>query len=459
MSPARTVASVLGFVLLVGYGAAAVGQTIERPPRSVGGLFGGRRPPQAGTTQELTLTFDVLGGFDDNLSPEGRSLATDPLAPRESGYTGVAAGELRYWRGSATRYIDASGRAHVTTYSELFDEPLVGGEATVEAVSQGHGRWGFNGTAGLDYRPTFMLGTFGGIGEVVADLAPASDPTNGVSELRSLRTTATGTVDRQWSRRQRTTFGYDFSRQQFLDRDGLDSRLHGGRLSHSWEIVRNTSVRTSYAYSDQQMEEHTGGVRPLRAHSAELGLEYRRRISPTRTMVLSAAGGATRIRTEAALDETPFGYTAPSASLSARLDLVRTWSVSGDLRRNVTVLEGLSQQSFVTYAGALRVGGQFGERLGLAISAGLSKAEAPEGQSGSFENLNGMLQFDYTMTRWISLVASYAYYDHLLRGITGIPEGFPRRFERNSVRLGVSIGLPLFGSFAPPEEGRGQGTN
>jgi hypothetical protein len=42
---------------------------------------------------------------------------------------------------------------------------------------------------------------------------------------------------------------------------------------------------------------------------------------------------------------------------------------------------------------------------------------------------------------------SYSYYNHRLRDLTNIPVGFPNRFNRNAVNVGVTIWLPLYGSF------------
>jgi len=449
-------------VVLVLVGSVADGQTLSSPSRSVEGIFGGRRPAASDVShQELTLTMSFLGGFDDNLSPDGTAsgVSANPLAPRESGYTGIAAGELTYWRGRTTRFLEASGRAQLTTNSEQFTEPLIGGDARVEGANRELGRMGVDVSASAQYRPTFALGAFGPVAsDVEAGAVPETDPTAGVSEMSSFIAGVSASGDRAWTRRQRTAIGYDFSRRRFTGRGGLDSRTHGGRVSHTWEFLRIANARLAYQYSNEVIQQVQERDRPLQTHNADLGVEFRRRYSPTRTLVLSLGGGANHVRTRAATDERRLEYTVPSVYGTVRLDLARTWAMSADVRRSVSVLDGLSAQSFVTKVVALRTGGRITGDLSVALAVGFSQGTAPAGQVGSFESLNGSLQFDYNVTRWCSLVTSYMYYDHLLRGLTGIPEGFPRRFDRNTVRVGMTIWLPLYGSFQS-ERGRSRGSD
>lgn len=457
-----TVLVALVFSMLAVDVGSALAQTLQRPPRSVGGIFGGRRPVPADVShQELTLTMDFLGGFDDNLSPEGSGsgVSTNPLLPRESVYAGIAAGEVTYWRGRGPRFFQASGGAQMTTYSELFTKPLVGGDARVQAANAGLGRTGVDVSASAQYRPTFALGAFGPVASAVESGAvPDTDPTTGVSEMSSFLTGLSASADREWTRRQRTGVGYDFNDRQFTGTRGLDSRRHGARVSHTWEFIRSANARLGYQYSDEAIERAQGGYRPMRAHTADVGVEFRKRFSPTRTLAFSAGGGANHVRTRAAADESRLQYTVPSAYGTVRLDMVRTWAVSADVRRSVSVLDGLTAQSFVTHVVSLRAGGRITGDLALAVSVGYAQGRAPAGESGSFESFNGSLQFDYAVARWCSFVANYVYYDHLLRGVTEVPEGFPRRFERNSIRVGMTVWLPLYGSFQS-ERGRSRGSN
>jgi len=432
----------------------AASQVLEPPPRSIDGLFGGRRPVDpTRAQQELTLTFDMLGGFDDVIVPEGRGTPTNPYLPRRSGLTGFASGTARYWRGTNASFVEGSGRIHATGYSELVSDALVGGTGRLRMGAGATGRTRISVAATGDYRPSFAFEGFGPIAEQVeTGTLPETDPTAGISELRSFTTRMNGTVERHWTRRNRTALSYDFTDRDFTGGGAQDSVRHEAGVRHSWAFLRTTSLRLAYRSSEQTIA--AGDYdRPLRTHGADMGVEWRKRLSPSRKVALELGGGASRVRTVSVLDNRALNYTLPSAYGSVRFDVARTWAVSADARRDITVLEGLSNQGFVNHAGALHGGGRLSERLALALSVAYSQADAPRGEPGSFQTVNATVQFDYSVTTWCSMVTSYTYYDHLLRGVTGIPQGFPRRLERNSVRLGVTFWLPLYGSF-PPDRGR-----
>src|SRR5688572_20571766 len=96
-------------------------------PRTSGGLFGGHRPTAPGRmSQRLTVTFDLLGGYDDDLGAESGG-SSDPSAPPVGGMIGNAAGILDYAHTSDTRGFEASARSVVATYQGIDVEPLIGG--------------------------------------------------------------------------------------------------------------------------------------------------------------------------------------------------------------------------------------------------------------------------------------------------------------------------------------------
>src|SRR5262245_21525289 len=98
---------------------AATAQLLERPRRPFTGLFGGGPPPDpTRPRQELTLTVNLLGGYDDNLSLTGTDTNRPPDPNQDkAGYTRSGDVLLRYWRGTTQRSFEIEGRGYVNSYS------------------------------------------------------------------------------------------------------------------------------------------------------------------------------------------------------------------------------------------------------------------------------------------------------------------------------------------------------
>ena len=155
-----------------------------------------------------------------------------------------------------------------------------------------------------------------------------------------------------------------------------------------------------------------------------------------------------RVRAVSAIEEDGrLDYLAPSVFGRARLDLGRTWSVSADAHRDVTVLEGVTQQSFLTDIGSLWLGGSVGESWVVVLSGSFSRGAGHESELGSFEAITGRAQLQYAFASCCTVLAAYSYYSHLLRDLSDLAPGFPSRAERNSVRVGMTFWLPIYGRF------------
>ncbi|MGH9348920.1 MAG: hypothetical protein ACRD26_16810 [Vicinamibacterales bacterium] len=440
--------SVVLVVVLAGATTAAA-QVLQLPPRSTRGLFGAPRhadPNRA--AHELALTFNLLGGYEDNLTPGGEGVTTDPLAPRQSGSTGLFAGDVQYSYGTQTRFIGVNGRGYMNSFRNLDLRPMYGGEVNVNGATQLGDKAGITASAGGRYQPTFTLGAVGlGSPEVQSGAVAPTDPTIGVSEMRSVGGDTSSTLTYNWSLRHRTNAGYGYSRQRVTSLTEVNSTSHVASLGHGWDVRRALGLLFSYQYSSHSSEIGAGVTRPVDSQQGQLGVEYRKSVSPTRRIVFTGGAGAMHVKTLASSDNRPFEYVAPSGFGGARIDLGRTWAVSVDLRRDVTVLEGLTQQSFLTDVAALWIGGNIGQSWIVAVNGSFSEGRPHEGEIGSYESMNGTAQVQYALTRCCTVLGSYSYYAHRLRDLSSIPAGFPNRFDRSAVSVGFTIWLPLYGAF------------
>jgi hypothetical protein len=449
-APALRRQAVVAVAMTLCGASLAAAQVIAPPPRSTGGLFGGRRPLDPNrTSQQLTLDVSVLGGYDDNVSSEG-GVNADPLAPRVAGWNVLGSTDVRYWRGRSTRSLEINGRGFVNGFPNINLPTLLGGDGSLSGFAMVGGKLSLTGTAQTQYQPTFRFASGDDLGGIAA--APV-DPTTGLTELESLSTNVSGTATQAWSSRNSTSVNVSHDRREYTNQDAFNTRSSVAGVSHNWYFTRTLSVSSSYRRSHQSAQD--GGVaRPLDSNTGTLGLQLQRRVSPTRTLNLSGGGGAMQVKTISASGDTPFEYIAPTYYATARMDLYRTWSLSAALNRSTSVLDGITRQSFLRTTGSVWLGGNVGRRTLLTLTGTFLKGTAHEGETGSIESNSATAQVQYALSRSIGIVGSYSYYDHLLSNTVGVVGAFPRRIDRNSVRLGMTVWLPLFGTFS----GTGSGT-
>ena len=441
----------VAFVCVVAVGPASA-QIVQPPSRSSNGLFGGSRatvdPNRTG--QEISATVNLLGSYEDNLTPPDQNVVTDPFIERQSGTTGSVSGEMRYRYGRASRLLESTGRAYVHGFRDLGVSPMYGGSADLFGSTRLGQRTRLGAGAYASYQPTFMLTSGAPLSDV--EVAPIN-PTSGVVDIRTRNAYGTSTFTVDWTRRQHTRFTYDYSRVRVTGGALTNSSTHNAGAAHTWDVSRPFGLLTSYGLSE--MNANTSGfqARPTRTQTALLGVELRKRVSRTRSMLFNAGGGAMHVRATSEFDNRLFNYVVPSYFAGSRLDVGRTWSVAFDAHRDVTMLDAVSPQSFVNDTVNLRLGGQLSTSWQLAFYGSWSQGKPHQGEIGSFDAGNGSAQVQYNLMRCCSLIGSYEFYYHLLHQIEAVPAGFPRRFERNAIAVGISMFLPLYGQF------RGTGRN
>jgi hypothetical protein len=170
-------------------------------------------------------------------------------------------------------------------------------------------------------------------------------------------------------------------------------------------------------------------------------------------MVLSFGGGAIRAFTREQLTRQDVNVWVPAAYGNLRVDWSRSWGMSADYRRSVNSVQGISAGAFATDAALVRVGGSVARRVDLSFSTGYAAGRAPTGVSRSYETYTSTAQMRLELTNNWSAVVGYDHYQYDLRGINPILRQLPTNVQRNAVRVGLTMDLPL----AAPREPRAAG--
>jgi len=448
--------------------AAATAQVLERPRRQFLGLFAGGPPPDpTRTRQELTLTVNLLGGYDDNLSITDVESGRPPDPNQDkAGYLGIGDVFVRYWRGTTLKSFEVEGRGYVTTYSNTDAGPLQGGSFRVGGTTP----WGRRSTVRFDERASFdplysLRGGFAPLRDAVgsAGLPGASNTTFGMFVRDSWGSDSTISADRTFGRRNVLTGDYSFNTRNYNDDLGGSSKAHRAGASYTYNFDRSAALRMGYTFGHTEIEEVLSGTvftRPIDEHTIDAGPSYTKRISPTRQLLVSATAGATHVDTLSSQTSQPISYWAPYGSGQARLDLGRSWALWGDYARGMTVLDGLTTETYMTDTARVNVGGLVTRIFELVVAGGFANGQAPNGSNSNshFNTYLVGLQGQVAISRNLAAVVNYSHFDYGFKETTDLPSGLPSTFSRNSIRVGLRVWVPLVGRYVDQNSGAGGAT-
>jgi|EndMetStandDraft_4_1072995.scaffolds.fasta_scaffold02737_9 hypothetical protein len=445
--------------------AAASAQVLEHPRRPFTGLFGGGPPPDPNRArQDMTLTVNALGGYDDNLSIADIESNRPPDPNQDkAGYMGSGDLLLRYWRGTALKSFEFEGRGYVSGYSNTDAGAIEGGSVRLGGTTP----WGRHSTFRFDQRVSFdplysLTGGFAPLRDALGagQLPGAGNSTAGVFIRKSWSSNSSIGADRPLGRSGLLTASYSFDTRRYTDDSNGSTWVHRASTAFTRSFGRTASLRTGYSYSNTTIQETNNGFdlrRPIEEHTIDVGPSYTKRVSRTRQLLLSASAGATHIDTLSSTTNQPLKYWAPSASGQARLDLGRSWALWSDYRRGMTVLDGLTIQTYLTDTASVNVGGLVTRIFDLTVTGGFANGQAPHGANTNshFNTYSLGLQGQLAISRSLAAVVNYSHFQYTFTDTPDLPTGFQPTFTRNSVRFGLRLWVPLLGRYVDQNTGRG----
>ena len=88
------------------------------------------------------------------------------------------------------------------------------------------------------------------------------------------------------------------------------------------------------------------------------------------------------------------------------------------------------------------------DRTSLRLGTTYSNWKTPiaSGVSDSFDTYGASLQFQVALTDTVGVTAGYYYYYQRYSNPGALPAGFPAEYNRNAVRVGLAVRVPLVGS-------------
>jgi hypothetical protein len=436
----------LAVLLLPTAGAAQV----MSPPERAADVIARTSGEQSRTT--LNFTLGVTGGVDRNDLAEFEP-TTDPDGPSvfdDSTNNGSIAAGLEFARTSGRRNFGAMVNGSTDLYGGNSATTGPSGRL-LSAVNFGAPLGSasrFSAGQRFNYESLYSPAAFAPIeGDVPAGELPIDGPTQGIAELASYTSDTNLGLEHRLGRRNALngSFGYVF--RSFSGNNGNDRSM---RASAAWsrQVTRFTSINASYAYSNGEFSPLLGGggTRPLVGHSVESGFSHTKRLSPRRALQLNASVGAVRTDAVTGTDASSIQFWSPSASVSARIDLARTWALSANYSAGTSALSGLTTEAYRSDAFGGSIGGTVG-RVAIVASTAAGRGTTGNGSEApsDYSSLSGTFQVSLAITKRLSGMVQYNWYQYDISGDAAIPSSLPANYKRSAIRAGLSLELPIIG--------------
>lgn len=440
---ARIVLRAAAVVLMALLGSGSVFAQTRTTPRSYRSLFGGAASGDERVPSALSLTF--AEAYDGNVLGEARvPLAT---AFQASGFFTEMTADVTYRTADTGRRVQFASSAGTNfRYYSQQDEVLgIGHYAGAGLVANLSNDTVLRVNQTITYIPSYLYKLFVDVaspelGEVhaatsyaVNDVASYSYVTNvALTQRIGPRNRLRFDVDGAYTDYQA---GSPNSRELPL-RDLLSYRAG---LTFSRDLSRDLTFNVGYAYRRAQF--YTGAF-PTE-HDVNIGFDYHRPLSKSRQTWI-------RVGTSSAVLQGNLGNfvngVQPSYAVLGHVEatrqFARTWQLDGGYHRGVEYIEGTTTP-LLSDGFSLAATGMLNPRLDVLMRAAYSV-----GQPVLFNVTRGYTMYTadarvrMALNRTWAAYAEYLYYYYdFSEGL--VPLGAPPQLERNSVRMGLTLWVPL----------------
>ena len=423
-----------------GGGPDTQGET-TRPFR---GLFRSGSSPTS--DRSLIVSGSIYGGWDSSVLADQPGSSIDTRGDATEGTLGGGTLGLTFSkRGRRADFgfnVDTSTR-YYPQQQELTSGAYNAGFGASIALSR-RTRLGLNQTIG--YQPFYQLSLFPSLGDPILGGSPI--PSNldyVVSRDSGWIYDSAVSLDRQLGRRsafsafyKRSASDFDASSVTGAPAFDVDYQYAGFRFTR--DIARGVALRAGYAYRTGNFSNTAiNADDTAEAHEIDLGINYGRQLSFSRRTTFNFSTGTTLFEVQGRRNFTIVGDAA------LRHQFSRSWLSTIAYNRGVGFITNFSGPVLSDNVSA-RLDGLLGQRVMVSFQGGLSAGRVGYGAEeddalSDFQTYTGTATMEYAFTANLASFVQYAYfyYDFPRGELT--PVG--GTFNRNSVRVGLNISVPL----------------
>jgi hypothetical protein len=128
----------------------------------------------------------------------------------------------------------------------------------------------------------------------------------------------------------------------------------------------------------------------------------------------------------------------------------KAWNVNAAYNRGVGFIDGFSDP-YVADGVSAGLTGRLSRRATLNFSTGYSKGDVGQGPADfrNFSSYTGVARTEYALMRRMGMFAEYVYYHYDFDKLIQLPQGTPHRLNRQGVRAGIMLTVPLLPERTP----------
>ncbi len=407
------------------------------------GLFGTNQDPSR--YQTLTFTLSTYGGWDDNVLGGQPGAGSNPTARVEGTIVGGSAG-LAYTRN--TRRLSISSNINTSARYYPDRDTLSAGSygAMVGASYAFSPRSRLSVAQNVGYQPYYQLGLFPSL-PGLEDVPIVDDPIPSNLDFAVVRRSSwishtSVNFERKLGRRSTLNMIYGLQHQNFEQNTAdigtlSDVTAHSGGFAFRRQLTPDVGLRLGYRY---RSGDYSGTRnRRVESHNLDIGADYRKALPLSRRTTLSFATGSTIMQA----DDRRFYQILGNATLAHEFS--DTWQGSLTYSRDLGFV-GAFDEPFFSDSVRAGLNGFIGRRLNLFVNGGYLTGIVgldDDDRDRGFRTTYGAAGLQYALTSYLAFDLQYSYYQYNFGVDVTLPEGLNRRFERNGVRAGLSLSLPL----------------
>ncbi|HSK08254.1 MAG TPA: hypothetical protein VK911_01660 [Vicinamibacterales bacterium] len=429
-----------------------------RPERPYRGLFGGNAADPT-SNKSLDLNVSFYGAYDDNvLADRGQQGGgfIDPRVQKSGGYGG---GDLSLGFGARGERasLNLSGSTSYRYYPSM--DSLTGFNYSGSAgfSLRLSGRTTFRASESIGYSRFYSFGSFPGLAPQVPGDLIATSTDFSLVERPAVSLFTSAALDHRLTQRATFTANYHLRHVDYREED-RPLRDWGGGAGLSYRLSRRASARLGYHYRRGTYGLYYGG-RPIEGHDIDVGVDYSRSLSISRRTTFGFSTGSSIYRTfDPGYEPAEGGSGGSTNPADYRLrtrymltgnaflnrEIGRTWNARLNYNRGLHFVEGFPEPFFSDMV-TMGVGGQAGRRTSITLSGAYTDGEMGWAavRSRNYEMYTGTAGIQVAVTRMTALYVNYFYYHYQFDEGVPMPPGMGRGLDRNGIRGGLTLWLPL----------------
>ena len=365
-----------------------------------------------------------------------------------SGATASVDGTLGYFRGNGLRSVQLDTTGSLIGYPDNLENPAPAGAINAQ-VRTPLGRALTLGLSQLvSYEPLFnVLSPGAGSGPLPPDMVQPT-PTTGLFERNSWSSRSGVSLEGRWGRKNTTTAAYAYRLREFTDDGYGDSTWHEANVGYRRILSSNVKTGADYLYRNGEYADSNDLVRPTIQHRAEGVAEFVGSPSRRRSYSLLLAAGAGYLESVECERRETFSAWLPIGRARLTFDVSPGWSVEGGYQRDLSLLQGVTDEVYTRDTALVAMNGMLSRRASLRIGAtyGNWVTTVASGVNDTMDVYGATLGLRFLLTDSLAATAGYYYYYHRYSNPGSLPAGFPAEYDRQAVRVGITMFFPLAGT-------------